>query len=71
MLPAGAKRLPVRSPRLCFTLKDVVAFELGPFSGLDVRFVEWLGEESGGGTRVLVRRGWKDLVGLILGFGWR
>ena len=47
-----------------------MSFELGPFSGLDARFVEWLGEEYGGGTRVLVRRGWKDLVGLILGFGW-
>ena len=71
MLPAGARRLPVRSPRLCFTPKDVVPFELGPFSGpVDARFVEWLGEESGGGTRVHVRRGWKDLVGLILGFGW-
>ena len=42
-------------------------FEVGPFSGLDARFVEWLEEDSGGGTRVLVRRGWKDLVGLVLG----
>ncbi|KAI0764228.1 hypothetical protein BD413DRAFT_196727 [Trametes elegans] len=52
-----------------FTPKDVMSFELGPFSGLDARFVEWLGEEYGGGQRVLVKRGWKDLVGLILGFG--
>ncbi|KAL1942164.1 hypothetical protein VTO73DRAFT_6228 [Trametes versicolor] len=52
-----------------FTPKDVMSFELGPFSGLDARFVEWLGEEYGGGVRVLVRRSWKDLVGLILGFG--
>ncbi|KAI1784570.1 hypothetical protein LXA43DRAFT_1122371 [Ganoderma leucocontextum] len=51
------------------TPKDVMAFELGPFSGLDARFVEWLGEEYGGGVRVLVKRGWKDLVGLILGLG--
>ena len=42
-------------------------FEVGPFSELDARFVEWLEEESGSGARVLVRRGWKDLVGLILG----
>ena len=68
MLPAGARRLIVRSPRLCFTPKDVVQLELGPkFSRLDARFVEWLEEDSGGGTRVLVRRGWKDLVGLVLG----
>ncbi|KAI0820886.1 hypothetical protein BC628DRAFT_1394823 [Trametes gibbosa] len=52
-----------------FTPKDVMSFELGPFSGLDARFVEWLGEEYGGGVRVLVRRGWKDLFGLILGLG--
>ncbi|OSD02286.1 hypothetical protein PYCCODRAFT_1435621 [Trametes coccinea BRFM310] len=52
-----------------FTPKDVLSFELGPFSGLDARFVEWLGEEYGGGMRVLVKRGWKDLFGLILGFG--
>ena len=51
------------------TPKDVMSFELGPFSGLDARFVEWLGEEYGGGVRVLVRRGWKDLVGLIFGLG--
>ena len=51
------------------TPKDVMSFELGPFSGLDARFVEWLGEEYGAGMRVLVKRGWKDLVGLILGLG--
>ncbi|KAI0631800.1 hypothetical protein C8Q77DRAFT_160475 [Trametes polyzona] len=52
-----------------FTPKDVMSFELGPFSALDARFVEWLGEEYGGGVRVLVRRSWKDLIGLVLGFG--
>jgi len=51
------------------TPKDVMSFELGPFSALDARFVEWLGEEYGGGMRVVVRRGWRDLVGLVLGFG--
>ncbi|EJF59440.1 hypothetical protein DICSQDRAFT_65039 [Dichomitus squalens LYAD-421 SS1] len=51
------------------TPKDVISFELGPFSGLDARFVEWLGEEYGGGVRVLVKRGWKDLVGLVFGLG--
>ncbi len=54
---------------MTFTPKDVMSFELGPSSGLDVCFMEWLGEEYGGGVRVLVRRSWKDLVGLILGFG--
>ncbi|KAH9896059.1 hypothetical protein C8Q73DRAFT_690678 [Cubamyces lactineus] len=57
------------SQTVLFSPKDVMSFELGPFSGLDARFVEWLGEEYGGGMRVLVKRGWKDLVGLILGLG--
>ncbi|PCH34611.1 hypothetical protein WOLCODRAFT_124733 [Wolfiporia cocos MD-104 SS10] len=51
------------------TPKDVMTFELGPFSGLDARFIEWLGDEYGGAARVVVRRGWRDLVGLLLGFG--
>ena len=50
--------------------RPVLPFEVGPLSGLDARFVEWLEEDSGGGTPVLVRRGRKDLVGLILGFDW-
>ncbi|CCM02730.1 uncharacterized protein FIBRA_04837 [Fibroporia radiculosa] len=49
------------------TPKDVMSFELGPFSGLDARFVEWLGEEYGGGSRVVARRNWRDLMGLLLG----
>lgn len=50
--------------------KDLYSFELGPLSGLDAQFIEWLGEEygSGVGVRVVVRRGWKDLARLVLGF---
>jgi hypothetical protein len=46
-------------------------FELGPLSGLDARFIEWLGDEYGSkmGVRVVVRKGWRDLVGLIFGLG--
>ncbi|TFY60215.1 hypothetical protein EVJ58_g5293 [Rhodofomes roseus] len=51
------------------TPKDVMSFELGPFSGLDARFIEWLGEEYGDGSKVFVRRSWRDLVGLIFGLG--
>ena len=54
---------------IVLTPKDVVSFELGPFSGLDARFIEWLGDEYGGGPRIVVRRSWRDLVGLILGLG--
>ncbi|KAI5984480.1 hypothetical protein EDC04DRAFT_2873872 [Pisolithus marmoratus] len=51
------------------TPRDVLSFELGPFSALDARYLEWLGEEYGGGKRVVVRRSWKDLLGVLLGFG--
>lgn len=49
--------------------RDLYAFELGPLSGLDAQFVEWLGEEYGSrvGVRVVVRRGWKDLAKFVLG----
>jgi hypothetical protein len=46
--------------------KDVMAFDLGPGSDLDARFIEWLGETRG--RKVKVRRGWKDLLGFIFGF---
>ena len=50
--------------------RDLYAFELGPLSALDAQFIEWLGEEYGSrvGVRVVVRRGWKDLARLVLGF---
>ena len=50
--------------------RDLYAFELGPLSGLDAQFIEWLGEEYGSpvGVRVIVRRRWKDLAKLVLGF---
>jgi hypothetical protein len=49
--------------------KDLYVFELGPLSGLDAQFIEWLGEEYGSrvGVRVIVRRGWKDLARVVLG----
>jgi hypothetical protein len=50
--------------------RDVVELELSPLSTLDARFVEWLGEEYGyGSTRVTVRRGWRDLLGLVFAMG--
>ncbi|KAH7886752.1 hypothetical protein F5I97DRAFT_1869973 [Phlebopus sp. FC_14] len=51
------------------TPKDVTSFELGPLSSLDARYLEWLGDEYGGGVRLVVKRGWKDLFGVIFGFG--
>lgn len=45
--------------------KDVMAFDLGPGSDLDARFIEWLGETRG--QKLKVKRGWKDLVGFMFG----
>ncbi|KAI0292962.1 hypothetical protein B0F90DRAFT_1811880 [Multifurca ochricompacta] len=47
------------------TLRDVALLELGPFSSLDARFVEWLAAEYFPDARVFVRRGWRDILGLV------
>jgi hypothetical protein len=50
--------------------RDVLELELSPLSSLDARFVEWLAEEYGyGAMRVSVRRGWRDLFGLVFAVG--
>jgi hypothetical protein len=53
------------------TPRDVLELNLSPLSTLDTRFVEWLAEEYAAGprTRVSVRRGWRDLLGLIFAVG--
>lgn len=53
------------SGALVLTPKDVMAFDLGPGSDLDARFIEWLGETRG--RKLKVKRGWKDLVGFMFG----
>ncbi|EGO22871.1 hypothetical protein SERLADRAFT_356865 [Serpula lacrymans var. lacrymans S7.9] len=75
-LPPSGPDEPVASPSSSSEIKvvylapkDVVSFELGPLSSLDARYLEWLGDEYGGRTRVIVKRGWKDLFGVIFGFG--
>jgi hypothetical protein len=49
------------------TPKDILAFELGPFSGFDARYLKWLADEYG--VKVVVKRGWKDLLSAIFGYG--
>ena len=53
---------------IILTPKDLLSFDLGPLSGLDGRFIEWLVEVYGNGARVVVRRGWRDVMALIFGF---
>ena len=48
------------------TPRDLVVLQLGPLSTLDARFVEWLAEEYAE-AGVEVRRGWRDLLGGLVG----
>jgi hypothetical protein len=48
--------------------KDIGAFELSPLSALDAKYLEWLVLEYAGTTRVVVKRGWRDLLGAIFGY---
>lgn len=52
---------------LVLTPKDLVSFDLGPLSGLDGRFIEWLVEVYGNGAKVVVKRNWKDVVAFLFG----
>lgn len=64
-LPSGSSTLP---RTVYLSLRDVMSFELGPLSGFDARYLQWLADEYGGGTRVEVKRGgWRDWVGIIFG----
>ncbi|KAH8985050.1 hypothetical protein EDB86DRAFT_3105849 [Lactarius hatsudake] len=63
VLPSTASSLPDAQ----LTPRDLLALALGPLSSLDARFVEWLAEEYAGGARVSVRRGWRDLLGGLVG----
>lgn len=49
--------------------KDILLFELGPLSGLDAQYLGWLALEYAGGVKVVIKRGWKDLLAIILGYG--
>jgi hypothetical protein len=51
------------------TPKDILAFELGPLSGFDAKYLEWLVQEyAGNDVKVVVKRGWRDLLGAIFGY---
>ena len=56
-----------RTETVYLTPKDILSFELGPLSSLDARYLGWIAQEYTG-TKVVVKRGWKDLLGLIFGF---
>jgi len=57
-------------PTLYLTPRDMGAFELGALSGVDVKYLEWLVEEYAGEYRFVMRRGWRDVLGVIFwGYG--
>ncbi|KAG2148869.1 hypothetical protein DEU56DRAFT_782570 [Suillus clintonianus] len=68
LLPSVASGTPETSI-IYITPKDMVSFELGPLSSLDAHYLEWLANEYGAGSQIVVKRGWKDLFGMIFGFG--
>lgn len=49
--------------------KDVLVFELGPLSNNDARYLEWLAFEYADGMQLIIRRGWRDLIHIIFGYG--
>ncbi|KDR73035.1 hypothetical protein GALMADRAFT_212991 [Galerina marginata CBS 339.88] len=59
-----------REKVVSLSAKDILAFELGPLSALDARYLEWLVQEyAGDEVRVVMRRGWRDLVAAVFGYG--
>jgi len=70
-LPSSPSALGGIPGTIILTPRDLWSFELGPLSSLDARFIEWLGDEYGfqTGVRVVVRKGWRDFVGLIFTLG--
>jgi len=51
------------------TAKDILAFNLGPYSDVDGQFLRWLMEEYGGSVRLVVKRNWHDILAIALGLG--
>ncbi|KAF8197008.1 hypothetical protein BJ912DRAFT_1056100 [Pholiota molesta] len=68
-VPPASATESVGESLVSLTPRDIFAFELGPLSSLDVRYLEWLMEEyAGDNVKVVVKRGWKDILGAIFGY---
>ncbi|KAJ7263125.1 hypothetical protein B0H12DRAFT_1103444 [Mycena haematopus] len=66
LLPKDAD---ARDKVVTFTPKDMTALELGPMSGMDARYLEWFALEYGGCAGVLIKRGWREMLGAVFGYG--
>ena len=61
---------PIGERLISLSPKDIYAFELGPLSSIDAKYLDWLVQEYGGdGIRVVMKRGWKDILAAIFGYG--
>lgn len=65
---ASSSGTPPDAEVIYITPKEMLSFELGPLSSMDGRYLEWLADEYGRGARFVVKRGWKDLFGVLFGF---
>lgn len=65
-LPKGISNLGVEADyTLYLTPKDILAFELGPLSGSDAKYLEWLVGEYGCGNKLVIKRGWRDRKSVV------
>ncbi len=70
VVDASDQETPAGEQVVMLTPKDFLAFELGPFSSLDAKYLEWLAEQyAGGEIKVVVKRNWRDLLGVFFGYG--
>jgi hypothetical protein len=68
-LPRGISSLGHETDRTIYlTPKEVLAFELGPLSSFDAKYLEWLVAEYASGKKLVIKRGWRDLFGVIFGY---
>lgn len=68
----GIQSSPSSSPdqpgTVCISAKDMAAFELSALSGMDARYLGWLVDEYGGGAQLVIKKGWRDVLGVMLGY---
>lgn len=68
-LPKGISHMGPEADRtLSLTPKEILAFELGPLSSFDAKYLEWIVAEYASGHRLVIKRGWRDLFGVIFGY---
>lgn len=57
----------VNPSKVVLTAKDMLSFNLGPYSDTDGQFLQWLMKEYAGNVQVVVKKNWRDIVSIALG----